>query len=244
VGRSTSQPHVQHGGNPDLPEGIRENPDNGAMKTVSVTNPLVSTSARVALSAGRVRPAVRIRRLKPRHAPAMLTHLLALPERDRYLRFGYLPTDEQIERFVATLNHSESTLFGVFDEQLTLVGLAQLSYIAEHQQAQTAEFGVSVAAAARGLGLGRALFQRCIAHARNQGVRHLIVYALSENARMLHMARRAGATVERDGGESLARITLPPPTFKALVLTQLLDRMARVDYHVKRLWRALGILSA
>jgi RimJ/RimL family protein N-acetyltransferase len=214
------------------------------MKTVSALRPLLSTPACVALSAGHVRPTVRIRRLKPRHGPAMLTHLLALPERDRYLRFGYLPTDEQIERFVATLNHSESTLFGVFDDQLVLVGLAQLSYIAQHQQAQTAEFGVSVAAHARGLGLGRALFQRCIAHACNQGVRHLIVYALNENARMLHMARRAGAVVERDGGESLARITLPPPTFKALVLTLLLDRAARLDNHIKRLWRALGALSA
>lgn len=196
--------------------------------------------ARLLTPAMRTSPRVRV--LKPRHAPAMLRHLLALSERDRYLRFGYLPTGEQIERFVARLDHSQCTLFGIFDDQLELLGMAQLSYIATsvRQQANTAEFGVSVEMTCRGMGFGRALFNRCIAHARNQGVQHLIVHALSENATMIQMARSAGATIERDGGDSMAHITLPPPTFKTMWQVMLYDRLARADYHAKRLHRLIA----
>lgn len=193
------------------------------------------------LAAGLITPALRqsarVRVLKPRHAPAMLRHLLALPERDRYLRFGYLPTAEQIERFVARLDHSQCTLFGIFDDQLELLGVAQLSYIAKHHQANTAEFGVSVGVNYRGMRFGRALFNRCIAHARNQGVQHLVVHALSENATMIQMARSAGATIERDGGDSMAHIKLPPPTFNTMWQATLYDRWARTDYYAKRIHR-------
>lgn len=194
------------------------------------------------------RSSVRVRLLRPRHAPAMLRHLLALPERDRYFRFGYLPSDEQIERFIARLDHSQCTLFGIFDSRLELLGLAQLSYVAMRQQANTAEFGVSVAAQYREMGFGRAMFKRCIAHARSQGVRHLIVHALSENAKMVQMARSAGAQIERDGGDSTAFINLPPPTFATMLQASLYDMWAGIDYCAKyrirqtNLWlRRLGV---
>lgn len=192
-----------------------------------------TTKARHGLAAGAT-----VRLLKPRHAPAMLRHLLGLSQHDRYLRFGYIPTDEQIERFVAQLNHSECTLFGIFNKDLELVGLAQLSYIAVQHQANTAEFGVSVSTQCRGLGLGRLLFRRCIAHGRNQGVRHLIVHALSENARMIQMAKSAGASIQRDGGESMAHISLPPATLVTLLMTPVFNGLASADYHVKRYYHA------
>ena len=39
--------------------------------------------------------------LEARHRPRILAHLLGLSERDRYLRFGYVASDVQIERYVA-----------------------------------------------------------------------------------------------------------------------------------------------
>ena len=47
-------------------------------------------------------------------------------------------------------------------------------------------------------------------HARNRGVVTLFIHALSENTAMLKIARDAGATVERDGPEAEAWLTLPP----------------------------------
>ena len=39
---------------------------------------------------------VPIRSLAPRHRPRIATHLLALDEHDRYLRFGYPASDSRI----------------------------------------------------------------------------------------------------------------------------------------------------
>jgi hypothetical protein len=47
---------------------------------------------------------VPIRSLSSRHKPRIARHLRALPAQDRYLRFGYAATDEQIDRYVAGLN--------------------------------------------------------------------------------------------------------------------------------------------
>ena len=46
---------------------------------------------------------VPIRTLAPNHRSRILAHLLALDEHDRYLRFGYTATDEQVERYVTCL---------------------------------------------------------------------------------------------------------------------------------------------
>jgi len=179
--------------------------------------------------------AVHVRQLRPRHAHQMLQHLLALPQKDRYLRFGYLPSDEQIERYVARLDYSQCTLFGVFDTKLVLQGVSQLSYIAVELSANTAEFGVSVSNQYRSKGLGKAMFLRCIAHARNQGVQYLIVHTLRENARMIHMVRSAGASIQSDGGDSLAKIELPPATLQSLLVTYCSDLLAKLVY-IKNRW--------
>ena len=177
---------------------------------------------------------VHVRQIRPRHAHQMSQHLLALPQKDRYLRFGYLPSDEQIERYVARLDYSQCTLFGVFDAELVLQGVSQLSYIAVELSANTAEFGVSVSNQYRSKGLGKAMFLRCIAHARNQGVQYLIVHTLRENARMIHMVRSAGASIQSNGGDSLAKIQLPPATLQSLFVTYGSDLLAKLDYRKKR----------
>jgi RimJ/RimL family protein N-acetyltransferase len=182
---------------------------------------------------------VHVRQLRPRHVHKISQHLLALPEKDRYLRFGYLPSDEQIERYVARLDFSQCTLFGVFDTDLVLQGVSQLSYIAVELSAHTAEFGVSVSDQYRSKGLGKALFLRCIAHARNQGVQYLVVHTLRENARMIHMARSAGAIIQSDGGDSLAKIELPPATVQSLVVTYCSDLLAKIDYRKNRWLRVV-----
>ena len=43
---------------------------------------------------------VPIRSLGPTNRARIASHLLALDAQDRYLRFGYTATDEQIQRYV------------------------------------------------------------------------------------------------------------------------------------------------
>ena len=176
---------------------------------------------------------VPIRSLSSRHKPRIARHLRALPAQDRYLRFGYAATDEQIDRYVAGLNFKRDEIFGVFNRRLELVALAHLAYSVDPQWATCAEFGVSVSSHQRGKGFGAKLFGHAVMHARNHGVSLLFIHALSENVAMLKIARHAGAAVQRDGSESEAYLSLPQATLDSQISGLVQEQMAELDYQLK-----------
>lgn len=176
---------------------------------------------------------VPIRSLGVAHRVRIVRHLQALDEHDRYLRFGFRATNEQIERYVANLNFERDEIFGIYNRRLDLIAMAHLAFGADHALNACAEFGVSVLKSARGRGYGGRLFERAAMHARNEGVSRLFIHALSENTAMLKIARNAGATLERDGAESEAHLILPPATLDSR-LTELVDEnLAQADYRIK-----------
>ena len=174
-----------------------------------------------------------IRSLAERHRPRILAHLLALPEHDRYLRFGYAASDAQIARYADLIDFSHDEVFGVFNRRLELVAQAHLAGLAGTRDA---EFGVSVLPKARGRGYGARLFDHAVLHARNRGVDTLLIHALTQNTPMLRIARAAGATVERDGGDTLARLRLPPDNLRSHLDAFFESSAAEVDYR----WKAQG----
>ena len=179
---------------------------------------------------------VPIRSLGPRQRDRINTHLLALDDSDRYLRFGYPATDAQISRYVDTLDFDRDEVFGIFNRRLELVAVAHLAYAPAPQrvgQPAMAEFGVSVLAKGRGRGYGSRLFEHAVLHARNRSMGSLFIHALSENTAMLKIARRAGATVERDGSESEAWLKLPPDTLATHVGEMIEEQVGELDYQFK-----------
>jgi RimJ/RimL family protein N-acetyltransferase len=171
-----------------------------------------------------------IRSLAERHRPRILAHLLALPEHDRYLRFGYAASDAQIARYIDSINFAHDEVFGVFNRRLELIALAHLASLPKQREA---EFGASVLPKARGRGYGARMFDRAVTHARNRGVDTLLIYALSQNTPMLRIARAAGATVESEGGEALARLRLPPDNLCSHLDAFWESSAAEVDYRLK-----------
>ncbi len=190
---------------------------------------------------------VPIRSIGPGQLERIAAHLLALEPHDRYLRFGYAANDEQILRYVHQLNFERDELFGIFNRKLDLIAMAHLAFSVDPSCTSCAEFGVSVAQAARGRGYGRRLFERAVMHARNEGVSQLFVHALTENTAMLKIARRAGALIERDGPESEAHLRLPPADFDSRVTELVNQQVAITDYHLKaqakQFWSVLGLLQ-
>jgi len=188
---------------------------------------------------------VPIRSLSPRHRDRIARHLLELPERDRYLRFGYAASDDQVRRYVEQLNFDRDEVLGIFNRRLRLLALAHLAYPPEDAgDADTsAEFGVSVAANARGRGYGKRLFDLAVLHARNRGVQTLLIHALSENTAMLRIVRRAGAEVVRDGGEAQALLKLPSDTFSSQVEEIVETSAAEWDYRLKQQARRMERLK-
>jgi len=172
---------------------------------------------------------VPIRSLSERHRPRIRDHLIALDEHDRYFRFGYAASDNQVGTYVDRIDFARDEVFGIFNRRLELIALAHLAYFG----AGSAEFGVSVAPHARGRGYGARLFDHAVLHARNRSVEKLVIHALSENTAMLKIARNAGAEVERSGSEAEAHLRLPPDDLASKVGELVEDRAAELDYHLK-----------
>jgi RimJ/RimL family protein N-acetyltransferase len=190
---------------------------------------------------------VPIRSIGPGQRDRILAHLLTLEPHDRYLRFGYAANDEQIARYVDGIKFERDELFGIFNRKLDLIAMAHLAFSIDPQYVSCAEFGVSVAKAARGRRYGSRLFERAVVHARNEGVTQLFIHALSENTAMLKIARHAGAIIERDGSESEAHLRLPPANFDSRVSELVNQQVALTDYHLKvqakQFWSLLSVLQ-
>jgi RimJ/RimL family protein N-acetyltransferase len=188
---------------------------------------------------------VPIRSLGAGHRRRIGAHLLALEPHDRYLRFGYAANDEQIRRYVDHLDFDRDDIFGIFNRKLELIAMAHLAFIpSDPGTAPGAEFGVSVLAKARGRGYGSRLFDRAVTHARNEGVELMFIHALSENTAMIKIARKAGATLEREGSETEAYLRLPPATLDSRMTEVVDEQVAQVDYGLKKQAKAfLELLS-
>lgn len=176
---------------------------------------------------------VPIRSIGSSHGERIAAHLLALNPNDRYLRFGYAANDEQIARYVESLNFERDEIFGIYNRKLELIAMAHLAFSTDPALKSCAEFGVSVLAHARGRGYGARLFDRAVVHARNDGVEMMFIHALSENTAMLNIARKAGARIERDGSESEAYLTLVPADLDSRVTEMVEERIAQTDYRLK-----------
>lgn len=208
----------------------------GVLTPSAVPNPSRAASLRPAL--------VPIRSMGPSTRRRITNHLLALDAQDRYLRFGYPASDEHLQRYVQNLNFERDEVFGVYNRRLELIAVAHLVLTPSDVYSECAEFGVSVAAHARGRGYGALLFERAVVSARNEGVAKIFIYMLSENVAMLRIARSAGATVVRSGFESEAHLDLPSATLDSQLNELALAGFAEIDYELKacnkQLWAFLA----
>jgi len=187
---------------------------------------------------------VPIRSLGENHRARIGEHLLSLSARDRYFRFGFTANDQQVQAYIDSLNFDRDEIFGIYNRRLKLIAMAHLAYSSDKRLSASSEFGVSVLEHVRGRGYGGRLFERAVMHARNEGVTTMYVHVLSENTAMLKIARRAGASVVRDGAESEAHLGLPPATFQTQMAEVIEEHLAQANYHfkvqTKQFWDTFG----
>jgi len=190
---------------------------------------------------------VRVKALAERDRRRLLMHFLALNESDRLLRFGSVLPDELVTRYVQKLNFSRDTLFGVYDSRFRLMGVGHLAFAPREAlpvvrdattKENVAEFGVSVAAEARGMGIGTKLFERAAIHCRNADVDTLYMHCLSSNRTMMHIAGKAGMDIERSYGEADAYLKLAPASPATVLQEAVEEQVAMLDYTFKANARA------
>jgi GNAT superfamily N-acetyltransferase len=192
------------------------------------------------------KPMILVKELSPRARRHLLRHFLALEEKDRLLRFGSKLSDELVSRYVDNLDFSRDTIFGVYDRKLRLLGVGHLAFAPREAsrvsgatiKARVAEFGVSVSAAARGMGVGTKLFERGAMRCRNVDVDTLYMHCLSSNKVMMHIATKAGMEIHRDYGEADAYLKLKPANSVTVFQEAVEEQVAMLDYIVKANVRA------
>jgi len=181
------------------------------------------------------RKVIPIRELNAGHAEKILQHLLQLNDGDRRLRFGTQTSDAIIQRYVGSLDFNKDALFGIFDLNLMLIGMAHLAYLPELEgEARAAEFGVSVLPAGRAQGFGAALLQRSAVHSRNTRIETLYVHCLTSNKAMMHLAQKAGMSIEYAQGDADAYLKLPPANPSTIVEEAANEQWADMDYALKQ----------
>ena len=124
--------------------------------------------------------------------------------RTRYLRLlsGRNLLPGELERWTDIDRTREIALIAVTGEgdEEQQVGVARCARDDDAPEAW--DFGIVVADAWQGIGLGEALLTRLIEHAEAAGIAALSSVTLAENAGMLALARRLGFTVRREPGDA------------------------------------------
>jgi GNAT superfamily N-acetyltransferase len=178
-----------------------------------------------------------IRELSRIDRAALDPHFLALDGEDRRRRFGIPLNDAALRTYVGRIDFERDAVFGVYDDALHLVGAAHVARAHGH-----AELGVSVLPAHRGCGIGGALLVRAHLRARNWGARALFLHCLTENAAMMHLARKQDMEIVTSAGESDAWLRLPPADASSHFGEMFAQRVALFDYALKqgRAWLGPG----
>ncbi|MGE5171778.1 MAG: GNAT family N-acetyltransferase [Rudaea sp.] len=146
-----------------------------------------------------------MQRLQDTDRLRLVAHFLALPAKDRRMRFGTPLGTTGIAAYARAIDFARDAVFGVEDARRTLLGVAHVAF-----PGGDAEIGLSVVPLHRGLGLGMALFRHGLAHARRAGAGALVMRYLVENAAIVRIARAFGMRIVVAGGEADARLDLAP----------------------------------
>jgi len=191
--------------------------------------------------------AVRVKELGERDRRLLLMHFLALGDNDRLLRFGMFLHDDFVTRYVQTLDFSRDAVFGVYDDNLALVGVGHLAFVPREAipvlsevtlKARIAEFSISVLASARGRGIGSKLFERAVIHCRNEDIDTLYMHCLGSNQAIIHIAKKAGMEIRREHGAADVYLKLTPPDHGSMLAEAVEEQFASFDYALKANSRA------
>ncbi|NYZ11871.1 GNAT family N-acetyltransferase [Azospirillum sp. RWY-5-1] len=167
------------------------------------------------------------RKLFPAERGHYRDHLLRLGVSDRYARFAGTVGDAVIDRHVARMDWTRTTVIAAV-ERGAIVGAVELC-TDRTVWPDNAEIAISVEAAHQSGGIGSVLVRRALTVARNRSVARVHLLCLAENRRMRAMMRRLGARQEADGGEVTAIVELPRPSQYSLALEALEDGAGAVN---------------
>ena len=144
-----------------------------------------------------------VERLNDDMRAPLVAHFLALPLKDRTLRFDSAVAPTLIAAYVDRIDFSRDAVFGVKDGWQALVGTAHVAI-----EETRAELALSVLPSYRACGIGSSLFARAVAHARNRRIAQLFMHCRIGNAPIIRIAQRFGMDIVAAGGDADAYLQL------------------------------------
>lgn len=159
------------------------------------------------------------RRLFPWEGHRYAAHLKALTPEGRRARFFGVVDDDALEAHAARATATGHVEACFLDGRI--IGAYEL-FVAPDPTAP-AQLALSVDPAHEGSGLGAELVARARARSALLGAPAIEVQTQAENAAVLKLARRAGASITRNGAERHAVLAVPQPDLPRLALALLWD---------------------
>ena len=144
-----------------------------------------------------------IERLTRHKRAALVAHYLALPLKDRSLRFGTALAPTLIASYVDDIDFARDGVFGVCNDRMMLVGVAHVAI-----EDPMAEIALSVLPSYRARGMGTALFALGASHASDCGALRLLMHCGSANTPVMRIAHRFGMDIFASGGDADAYLDL------------------------------------
>jgi len=151
-----------------------------------------------------------IRKLWIGEAKLYRDHLLRLDPQSRRNRFAGAVADEFVRNYADLAFGIDAVIHGFFVDG-TLRGTAELRSIGAPLPRQ-AEAALSIEKPWQSHGIGSALLERTVLAARNRGVKFLHMACLTDNKRMVELARKFDAELSFDFGSVVGEVATPRPT--------------------------------
>lgn len=157
-------------------------------------------------------------------------HLKLLDAESKYLRFGYVISDEIIDQLCDQFEaeRSNNILFCVENEDLDFVAIGHIALQDEMEMA------FSVLKEYQGQGFGNQLFKRVIQWCRTHNQLKGNMVCLSSNRVIKHLCVKYGIHMVSEGGETLASIELDHPDITTYFTEATDSNLAVMDYMGKR----------
>ena len=136
-------------------------------------------------------------------------HLKALPEKDKYSRFGFKINDFSIDQLMLRIAYEPDNhvLWRATDSDDTYVGWGHMA-----KDGNSWELAVSVDHAHQGKGIGSKLIKDMLEWAKYKNIDEVYMHCIEDNKVIQHLAQKHGLkTRERGGGERTAAIEIPEP---------------------------------
>ena len=154
-------------------------------------------------------PWIVIRPITPADRERLRAGFQQLSDVSRHHRFltGIAALSDDQLSYLTDVDHRDHEALAAIDPQ-TGDGIGIARYVRSKSDPRSAEIAVTVADAWQGKGVGTALVDELVRHARREGIRRLDAFMLQDNRRMLGLLESIGTVHEVEASHGVVQVAV------------------------------------